>query len=676
MGKKTPLLLIMLLDYYNIWIPRFCYHKKLSSSGNCRMCLVEVKGSVKPLISCCILFNTNMIVYTNTELIRKSREYIMEFLLINHPLDCPICDQAGECDLQDLSLIYGSDESRFKYKKKAILNKKVGALIKTNMNRCIYCTRCVRYTSELNNVYTFNTLGRGGYSEISNYFQPEYESNYIDGNVIDLCPVGALTSKPYLFRNRTWELVSIESIDILDSLCSNIRIDTINNVVARILPKPNPNLNEEWITDKIRFCYDGFKKQRLSYPTYNNRLTLSKINSNVITKVPILSSWFLVFSKVELYYNLYYSLFHKNTFFSVFTGNLTDVFSTYTLKSLSLISGINQLNIESNFNMDLRKYYLFNNSIKSMEINNVFLIVGTNLKVDSPILNLKLRTLKYKYNKKINICYIGQKVTLNYPLIHLGMTMNTLINLFLGKSFYCKLLNIYSNIVCFFSILFNKNYTFFNFIDKLSSLLWGKNFIVNYLTLFTSDISLYELGMISHYYVKSDSVKRNPLKMCFFLGVDFEKMRVPLNTINIYQGHHGNIGFKQSDITLPGNTFIENTSYFINCEGRLFSSNTAIKKKKKILFNETILFNLFSLFNTNKKSLKQIFVLFFHRVPFFFTKYKYMLKLFFISSVDKSFYIKNRNFSINRNFYKGDIISQSSYNVLKLMHTNSLNWID
>jgi len=185
-------LLIMLLDYLNIWVPRFCYHNKLSASGNCRMCLVEVKGSLKPLVACCTILNNNMVIYTNTDLIRKSREYIMEFLLINHPLDCPICDQAGECDLQDLALIYGSDDSRFKYNKKAILNKNIGSLIKTNMNRCIYCTRCVRYTSELNNIYLFNTLGRGGLSEIGNYFynSSQEPNNYINGNVIDLCPVG------------------------------------------------------------------------------------------------------------------------------------------------------------------------------------------------------------------------------------------------------------------------------------------------------------------------------------------------------------------------------------------------------------------------------------------------------------------------------------------------------
>ena len=201
---KGVYLLIILLDYLDIWVPRFCYHNKLSTSGNCRMCLIEIVGSLKPLVSCCTIINDNMVIYTNTELIRKSREYIMEFLLINHPLDCPICDQAGECDLQDLSLIYGSDDGRFRYEKKAILNKNINSLIKTNMNRCIYCTRCVRYTSELNNVYSFNTLGRGDLSEIGEYLST-YNSymNYINGNVIDLCPVGALTAKPYSFRNRT-----------------------------------------------------------------------------------------------------------------------------------------------------------------------------------------------------------------------------------------------------------------------------------------------------------------------------------------------------------------------------------------------------------------------------------------------------------------------------------------
>ena len=202
--KQRFFLLIIILDYFNIWVPRFCYHVKLSSSGNCRMCLVEISGSLKPLVACCTIIHSKMIVYTNTDLIRRSREYIMEFLLINHPLDCPICDQSGECDLQDLSLIYGSDSSRFTYPKKAILNKNLGPLIRTNMNRCIYCTRCVRYTSELNNTYLFSTLGRGGNTEIGNYYIKNLMNmNYIDGNVIDLCPVGALTAKPYSFRNRS-----------------------------------------------------------------------------------------------------------------------------------------------------------------------------------------------------------------------------------------------------------------------------------------------------------------------------------------------------------------------------------------------------------------------------------------------------------------------------------------
>lgn len=210
------------------------------------MCIVEITGSVKAVVSCSTVIHNGMIVFTNSFFIRKSREHIMEFLLINHPLDCPICDQAGECDLQDLALVYGSDDGRFRYKKKAILNKSLGSIIKTNMNRCIYCTRCVRYTTELNNVYLFNTLGRGGSTEIGLYHEHQsIEENYINGNVIDLCPVGALTAKPYSFRNRTWEITSVESIDILDSLCSSIRIDVRNNVVERVLPKPNDNVNEE-----------------------------------------------------------------------------------------------------------------------------------------------------------------------------------------------------------------------------------------------------------------------------------------------------------------------------------------------------------------------------------------------------------------------------------------------
>ena len=581
---NSPIILIIILDYFNIWIPRFCYHKKLSSSGNCRMCLVEVKGSLKPLIACCTLFNKNMIVYTNTELIRKSREYIMEFLLINHPLDCPICDQAGECDLQDLSLVYGSDDSRFKYTKKAILNKNVGSLIKTNMNRCIYCTRCVRYTSELNNVYIFNTLGRGGYSEISNYFATDYNSNYIDGNVIDLCPVGALTSKPYLFRNRTWELTSFESIDILDSLCSNIRIDTINNVVERILPKPNNNINEEWITDKIRFCYDGFKKQRLSLPLYKYSF-VDIYKSHIIKKnIFIVSSWYLVFFKIKLYYNLYYNLKHNNSFFSVFTGNLCDTFSLYILKYSALTLGINNINTSIPKNIDLRKYYFFNNNIKSLDLNNVFLFLGTNIKTDSPILNLKIRNLKYKYNQKVKLCYIGNKVLLNYSFIHLGINTNSLLLLLLGKSFFCKTINFFNNIIFFRSTTFKLSTNYSLLLDVLSYYLLKKNFIFNHLSLFASDISLYELGIVSFYYTKSNFIKNNDIKLCYLMGVDYNNFKLSENILTIYQGHHGNIGLQKASILLPSNTFIENNNFFINCEGRFFVANLVITKKKKNYF--------------------------------------------------------------------------------------------
>ena len=491
-------LLILLLDYFGIWVPRFCYHKKLSSSGNCRMCLIEVDGSLKPLVSCCTVVHSNMIVYTNTDLIRKSREYIMEFLLINHPLDCPICDQSGECDLQDLSLIYGSDDSRFIYQKKAILNKNLGQLIKTNMNRCIYCTRCVRYTSELNNTYLFNTLGRGGKTEIGNYYIESLTSNnYIDGNVIDLCPVGALTAKPYSFRNRSWEYVSIETIDILDSVCSNIRIDTRNNIVERILPKPNDNLNEEWITDKIRFCYDGFKKQRLSLPIY-------KGNYNNKT-IFILCSWYLIFHKIKLHNEINYNYNYNYNYFFIYTGHLIDLFTLYSLKTFSSLIGINNININLNLNIDLRKYFIFNNNFKSFELNNVFLILGTNPKIDSPILNIKIRHIKFKFNKKIKICYIGSKILLNYSLNHIGISSNTLVKLLYGKIYYTKIIKNIYNTVCLFSIGFNLflNNIITMTLDNLSFLLKKNSFLYNHLTLFSSDISIYELGITSFYYSRS-----------------------------------------------------------------------------------------------------------------------------------------------------------------------------
>jgi len=246
-------------------VPRFCYHQRLSIAGNCRMCLVEVEKSPKPVASCAMPVMPNMNIKTTTPLVKKAREGVMEFLLINHPLDCPICDQGGECELQDQSLIYGSDRSRFTEYKRAVEDKELGPLVKTVMSRCIHCTRCVRFATEVAGVQDLGVTGRGNMAEIGTYVSKLLTSE-LSGNVIDLCPVGALTSKPFAFTARAWELKFAESIDVTDGLGSNIRVDTRGTEVMRIVPRLHEGVNEEWISDKARFSYDGLKRQRLDTP--------------------------------------------------------------------------------------------------------------------------------------------------------------------------------------------------------------------------------------------------------------------------------------------------------------------------------------------------------------------------------------------------------------------------
>lgn len=373
---------------------------------------------------------------------------------------------------------------------------------------------------------------------------------------------------------------------------------------------------------------------------------------------------------MKLYYNLNYNSLGNNNFFSVFTGHLVDTFSLYLLKHCTFLFGINHLNLNLNLNVDLRKYYFFNNSMKSLELNNIFFFLGTNPKVDSPILNLKIRNLKFKYNKQINVCYIGSKVLLNYSFMHLGLHMNTMIKLFLGKSFFCKTIDNFYNIIFFFSVAMKQNNNFSFLMDLASFFLKKKNFIFNYLTLFSSDVSLHELGIVSYYYTKSNYILNNDIKMCYLLGLDYNNMVLNDHILKIYHGHHGNIGLKFSDIVLPSTTFIENNNFYINCEGRFFVSNLAITKKKKMSYNESILYNLFNFFFTGKKEnvqLINIFIFFFYKLPFFFTKYKYSNKLYLTLATSlKKLYFSNNFITILHNYYSTDVISQSSYYLSKL----------
>ena len=297
-------------------IPRFCYHEKLSIAGNCRMCLVEMEKSSKPIASCAMPAAEGMKIKTNTEFVEKARKGVMEFLLANHPLDCPVCDQGGECDLQDQSLYYGVDKSRFSENKRAVKDKYMGPLIKTQMTRCIHCTRCVRFATEVAGVPEIGAIGRGENMEITTYLEKAMQSE-LSANVIDLCPVGALTSKPYAFEARPWELKKTESIDVMDGVGSNIRVDTYGWEVKRILPRINEEINEEWISDKTRYACDGLLKQRIDTPYIKENNKLRKASWDEANE--------LIIKKIK-------SVNHQEI--AAHIGDLSNIEAMYALKNL------------------------------------------------------------------------------------------------------------------------------------------------------------------------------------------------------------------------------------------------------------------------------------------------------------------------------------------------------
>ena len=332
----------------NVEIPRFCYHDKLSIAGNCRMCLVEMEKSPKPIASCAMPAGEGMVIKTNTDLVKKARKGVMEFLLINHPLDCPICDQGGECDLQDQALYYGFDKSRYIENKRAVKNKHMGPLVSTIMTRCIHCTRCVRFSTEVAGVDDLGLLGRGEEAEITTYLEKTIESE-LSGNVIDLCPVGALTNKPYAFKARPWELKRTESIDVFDAMGSSIRIDSRGKKVFRVLPRINDEINEEWISDKSRFAIDGLVKQRLDkvYIKNDNKLEVSEWNK-----------------ALELINNEIKKRSPNQT--SALSGQFTDIESLYATKSFlnSLNSNFYDCRFDNaQFIENNRSSYIFNSSM-------------------------------------------------------------------------------------------------------------------------------------------------------------------------------------------------------------------------------------------------------------------------------------------------------------------------
>ncbi len=540
-------------------IPRFCYHEKLSIAGNCRMCLVEMEKSAKPIASCAMPAVEGMNIKTNTPLVEKARKGVMEFLLANHPLDCPVCDQGGECDLQDQSLYYGVDKSRFVENKRQVKEKYMGPLIKTQMTRCIHCTRCVRFATEVAGVPEIGAIGRGENMEITTYLEKSMESE-LSANVIDLCPVGALTSKPYAFEARPWELKKTESIDVMDAVGSNIRVDTYNWEVKRILPRLNNRINEEWISDKTRYSCDGLLKQRLDVPYIKKKDKFEK------------ASWDEVISIITKKI--------KDTDPNKIAGHVGDMINLENalgFKKLFQVFKSNNLEFrEKNYylNPDEKMNYIFNSSIQGIEESDLILLIGTNPRYEASILNARIRKA---FVKKIPIYSIGDPGDLTYDYELIGNKTDDIKKIINNESELSKkfISSKKPLIIIGESALELKSgqYIF----EELKNFLKNNNFIkenwnaLNILPQNASTVGLIDLKLFSKKKEELnffELLNKNNFKFLYLLGSDNLKIKKNGEFI-VYQGSHGDRGAEIADIILPSAAFTEQNGLYANLEGRI-----------------------------------------------------------------------------------------------------------
>ena len=539
-------------------IPRFCYHEKLSIAGNCRMCLVEMEKSTKPVASCAMPAADGMVIRTNTPKIEKSRKGVMEFLLANHPLDCPVCDQGGECDLQDQSMFYGIDKSRFKENKRAVPDKNMGPLIKTQMTRCIHCTRCVRFATEIAGVPEIGAVGRGEDMQITTYLEQSVQSE-LSGNVIDLCPVGALTSKPYVFEARPWELKKTETIDVMDAVGSNIRVDTYDWEVKRVLPIINEDINEEWISDKTRYACDGLLNQRLDTPyiKYNNKF--EKASWGEVYKI--------IKSKIEN---------TNNKKICGFVGDLCNMEASFIFKEF-LDRTINTRNYESRSNKtfidsSIRENYIFNSKINGIEEADLILMIGTNPRYEATMINARIRKAFLSNNTKIiSLNNVGD---LTYPYESLDGNTQTVKDIFENNNELSKkIINSKKPLIIigesFLRIrsaeyLFNSLKDFLKKNEKISSE-WNP---LNVLSVDAGTVGNLDLDIIDRNNKLLDEVKENKFEIIYLFGqdnLDFKKK----DEFIIYQGSHGDRGAEIADIILPGAAYTEQSGHYTNLEGKI-----------------------------------------------------------------------------------------------------------
>ena len=539
-------------------IPRFCYHEKLSIAGNCRMCLVEMEKSPKPIASCAMPAAEGMVIKTNTPKIEKSRKGVMEFLLANHPLDCPVCDQGGECDLQDQSMFYGIDKSRFKENKRAVPDKNMGPLIKTQMTRCIHCTRCIRFATEIAGVPELGAIGRGEDMQITTYLEKSIQSE-LSGNVIDLCPVGALTSKPYVFEARPWELKKTETIDVMDAVGSNIRVDTYDWEVKRVLPVINEDINEEWISDKTRYACDGLLNQRLDTPyiKYNNKF--EKASWDEVFKI--------IKSKIQ------------NTDkdkIAGFVGDLTNMETSYIFKEF-LERAIDTKNYESrSFDMFIdsskRENYLFNSTINGIEESDFILLIGTNPRFEATMLNARIRKAYLK--NKVKIVSLNDVGDLTYPYQSLDGKTQTIKDIFENKNALAKdIIDAQKPLIIFGESFLRSKSAEFLFSSFKNFLLNNNKFTddwspLNFLPSDAATVGNLDLDVIDKKNELLKKLNENKFDLVFLMGQDNLKFNKK-NEFIIYVGSHGDNGAELADIILPGAAYTEQSGHYTNLEGKV-----------------------------------------------------------------------------------------------------------
>ena len=543
-------------------IPRFCYHDKLSVAGSCRMCLVEVEKAPKPVASCAMPVSEGMVVHTDTPLVQKARAGVLELTLINHPLDCPVCDQGGECDLQDLSVAYGRDRSRYTEPKRLVKEKNLGPLVKTAMTRCIHCTRCIRFLDEIAGTPELGAVFRGEDMEIDT-FTGKPLSSELSGNIVDICPVGALTNKPYAFQARPWELQKTESVDVLDAVGCNIRVDTRGNEVMRILPRLNEDINEEWINDKTRYACDGLKRQRLDQPYVRENGKLRP------------ASWDEAFTTIVGHIKRV-----GGDRVSAIAGDLADVEALFALKQLMLAIGSPHFDCRqdgADYDISTRAAYIMNSGIAGIEQAEALLLLGTNPRHEGTLVNARIRKRWRQGGLRVGL--LGAKADLTYPYDFIGASPAAIHDVMNGTHAFAKSLSDAKNPMILVGAgalarpdgaaihsaaralakkfgMVREDWNGFNVLQTAASRTGGLD-----LGFVPQTGGLGTRGILH-------AARAGKIEVVYLLGADEIDMTQLGKAFVIYQGHHGDKGAHRADVILPGAAYTEKDALYVNTEGR------------------------------------------------------------------------------------------------------------